>query len=122
MQQQITAIVLSMLCEALMIGSLHLDDELYNKVFFSFTVFNIYVMVRSVYTAMVFGDIFMHVCVCLFTCVFFSFVQPYSRGPQSCRHSVREDRVIHRHERGGPSVHISKQSGSIIMSKYLNMC
>lgn len=59
---------------------------------------------------MMFGDVFMYVCVCLFTCVSFSFVQPYSCGPQSCRHSVREDRVIHRHERGGPSVHISKQA------------
>ncbi len=59
---------------------------------------------------MMFVIFFMYVCVCLFTCVFFSFVQPYSCGPQSCRHSVREDRVIHRHERGGPSVHISKQA------------
>lgn len=47
-----------------------------------------------------------YVCVCVFS----SFVQPNSCGPQSCRHSVCEDRVIHRHERGGPSLHISKLS------------
>lgn len=44
------AIALPMLCEALMIGSLHLDDELHNNVFLSvYSVFNVSLMVRSVY-------------------------------------------------------------------------
>lgn len=39
-----------MLCEALMIGSLHLDDELYDCIFcVCVCVFNGYLMVRSVY-------------------------------------------------------------------------
>lgn len=59
--------------------------------------------------------VYLPVCVC----VFFSFVQPYSCGPQSRRHSVRENRVIHRHEWGRPPVHISKHR-SISFSSFLS--
>lgn len=90
-----------------MTGSLHLDELHKNKYFFF--VFNDY-LIR-----------FSQVClfyVCIFLLVyilfFFSFVQPYSCGPQSCRHSVCEDRIIHRHEWGGPSVHFSKLLYSIL--------
>ena len=65
------AIVLFMPCEALMIGSLHLDDELHDDNYFCCSFFFIVPLMTSVSKGMMHGDAFLCMCVsACYMCVF----------------------------------------------------